>query len=332
MKRLISILSVAFMLTALCACGGNTETETAEYSVGEMVFTTESRLTVDKESGVIDTACKENALYAYKTFTGNSYSLEVKAYLAAYDNSSLDKYVDEVAEIQPDTNTLEDIKLGESTGKIGVSTAGEKPVCVMYTLHDGFFYSFEATYKVDEQTAKEALRQIASTVKYDPSLIGEYSVTCGDLEYRISQKYALLDFDAVETSYDEQWFATADESYTELGSLYFTDWENGYDLYSAAYSLAYELQGSEQSSEEGALGTYTYITGADAAGYNHIIALFSYNDKTYCFNLFSSKEMTKDDIKPVLDTIKTTDTDSSSDDASSASEVYTDETSAADED
>ena len=41
--------------------------------------------------------------------------------------------------------------------------------------------------------------------------------------------------------------------------------------------------------------------------------------------------MTKDDIKPVLDTIKTTDTDSSSD-ASSASEVYTDETSAADED
>lgn len=331
MKRLISILSVAFMLTALCACGGNTETETSEYSVGEMVFTTESGLTVDKESGVIDTACKENALFAYKTFTGNSYSLEVKAYLAAYDNSSLDKYVDEVAEIQPDTNTLEDIRLGESDGKIGISTSDDKPTYVMYTLHDGFFYSFEATYKADEQTAKEALRQIASTVKYDPSLIGEYSVTCGDLEYRISQKYALLDFDAVETSYDEQWFATADESYTELGSLYFTDWENGYDLYSAAYSLAYELQDSEQISEEGALGTYTYITGADAAGYNHIIALFKYNDKTYCFNLFSKKEMTKDDIKPVLDTIKTTDTDSSSD-ASSASEVYTDETSAADED
>ena len=325
MKRLISILSVAFMLTALCACGGNTETETSEYSVGEMVFTTESGLTVDKESGVIDTACKENALFAY------SYSLEVKAYLAAYDNSSLDKYVDEVAEIQPDTNTLEDIRLGESDGKIGISTSDDKPTYVMYTLHDGFFYSFEATYKADEQTAKEALRQIASTVKYDPSLIGEYSVTCGDLEYRISQKYALLDFDAVETSYDEQWFATADESYTELGSLYFTDWENGYDLYSAAYSLAYELQDSEQISEEGALGTYTYITGADAAGYNHIIALFKYNDKTYCFNLFSKKEMTKDDIKPVLDTIKTTDTDSSSD-ASSASEVYTDETSAADED
>lgn len=330
MKRLISILSVAFMLTALCACGGSTETEIAEYSVGEMVFTTESGLTVDKESGVIDTACKENALYAYKTFTGNSYSLEVKAYLAAYDNASLDKYIDEAAEIQPDTDTLEDIKLGESDGKIGTATTDNKTICVMYTLHNGLFYTFEADYSTNEEIAEEALRQIASTVKYDPSLIGEYSVTCGDLEYRISQKYALLDFDSVETSHDEQWFATADESYTELGSLYFTDWENGYDLYSAAYSLAYELQNSEQSSEEGALGTYTYITGTDAAGYNHIIALFSYNDKTYCFNLFSNKEMTKDDIKPVLDTIKTTDTDSSSD-ASSASEVYTDETSAADE-
>ena len=330
MKKLISILSVVFMLTALCACEGNDAAEPAEYSIGEMLFTVENELSIEKESGVSDTMSKENTLYAYKTFTGNNYSLEVKAYLAAYDNSSLDKYMDEIAEIQPDTSTLEDIRLGESDGRIGISTSDDKPTCVMYTLHDGFFYSFEATYKADEQTAKEALRQIASTVKYDPSLIGEYSVTCGDLEYRISQKYALLDFDSVETSHDEQWFATADESYTELGSLYFTDWENGYDLYSAAYSLAYELQNSEQSSEEGALGTYTYITGTDAAGYNHIIALFSYNDKTYCFNLFSNKEMTKDDIKPVLDTIKTTDTDSSSD-ISTDSGSYSDETSAADE-
>ena len=330
MKKLISILSAVFILAALCSCGGSTGTQTAEYNVGEMLFTTENELSVDKESGIIDTACKENGLYAYKTFTGNDYSLEVKAYLAAYDNSSLEKYMDEVAEIQPDASTLEDIRLGESNGKIGTSTSDDKPACVMYTLHNGIFYSFEATYKADEQTAKEALRQIASTVKYDPSLIGEYSVTCGDLEYRISQKYALLDFDAVETSYDEQWFATADESYTELGSLYFTDWENGYDVNGIAYLLTTELQDSEQTSEDGPLGTYTYITGKDAAGYNHIIVLFKYNDKSYCFNLFSNKEMSKDDIRPVLDTIKATDADSSAD-TSADSGSYSDETSTADE-
>ncbi|MGN0703817.1 MAG: hypothetical protein ACI4LD_04580 [Lentihominibacter sp.] len=330
MKKLISILSVVFILTALCACEGNDAAEPAEYSIGEMLFTVESGLSIDKESGTADTMCKENTLYAYKTFTGNSYSLEVRAYLAAYDNSSLDRYVDEVAEIQPDTSTLEDIRLGESNGKIGTSTADDKTVCVMYTLHNGFFYSFEAAYNTNEQTVREALQQIASTVKYDPSLIGEYSVTCGDLEYSISQKYALLDSETVETSYDEQWFATAGDSYTELGSLYFTDWENGYDVNGIAYLLTTELQDYEQTSEDGPLGTYTYITGKDAAGYNHIIVLFKYNDKSYCFNLFSNKEMSKDDIRPVLDTIKATDADSSSD-TSADTGSYSDETSAADE-
>ncbi|MDO4485242.1 MAG: hypothetical protein Q4C46_01470 [Bacillota bacterium] len=305
MRKIISILLTLSMVLALCACGGSSGTDTAEYSVGEMKFSLSGDFTLDKETNS-NKVCKENELYASKVFTGRSFDLKVTASLAAYDNSSLDKYMEEESDITADSESLEDVKLGKINGKLGSFTDNSKTYYVMYALNDGFYYCFEAEPKAGNASVNDELKAIAETVSFDSSLIGEYSVTCGDLEYKISQRYAVLDFEKVDTSYDEHWFATAGDSYTELGSLYFTDWENGYDLYSAAYALAYELKDSQQTSEEETLGTYTYITGTDASGYNHIIAMFKYNDKTYCFNMFSKKEMTKDDIKPVLDSIKVT--------------------------
>lgn len=307
MKKLISILIAVFMLTALCACGGGSGTEnSATYDVGEMQFTLDNTFALDKENNAEKASYAENDVYAYKNFTGNDFDLSVKAVLTSYDNASIDKYIDEMLDITITSKDFQDVSVGEVTGKIGTYTDNGSDKCVVYALKDGFCYSFEASIKSNKEAASEALKTICQTATYDSSLVGTQTVTCGDLTYEISKKYAALEFDEVLTSYDEKWFATAGDSYMELGSLYFIDWENGYDLSSMAYSLTSELENSAQVSEEGTLGTYEYITGKDAAGYNHIITLFKYEDKTYCFNLFSKNEMAIKDIKPIIDSIKST--------------------------
>lgn len=307
MKKLISTLIVLFMLTALCACGGSSDNEKPEkYNVGEMQFalSNDYNLTLDNESNAEKASYKENEVYANKDFSGNIFDLSVKAALTSYDNTSIDKYIDEMLDITLASNQFEDITVGDVTGKMGTYTDDSGEICVVYALKDGFFYSLEAKIKSDNKSAAEALKAICQTVTYDPALVGTQTVTCGDLTYEISKKYAALEFEEVTTSYDEQWFATADTSYMELGSLYFIDWENGYDLASMAYNLTTTLENSTQTSEEGTLGTYEYITGKDASGYNHIIAMFKYEDKSYCFNLFSKNQMTAENIKPILDSIK----------------------------